>query len=123
MPDITLSTKKLAGGSVQTVVRRVKQITVSLPDGQPPSVYIEQEDVTRVDGERISAQSVEQVALGHLDVADDDHLEAMQDVAAKLDERVAANDVNRSAQEKRLAEAQAAEAARIADAEEIVIDP
>jgi hypothetical protein len=117
----TLSTKKLAGGSVQTVVRRVKRVTTDFPDGHPASVYIEQEDVTYIDGVRMSAEEVDPIGVGPKDVADDDHLVAMQEVATALDDRVAVNEDNRKelavAKDKREADALVA----AADAEEIVV--
>lgn len=102
--DVTLSTEKLPGGSVKTVVRRTKRITVEMPDGQPISIYHEQEDVTYIDGIRLTAQSVDAVAIGSQDIADDEQVTAMQAVKDALEERVQSNDDMKVAQADEVAQ-------------------
>ncbi len=111
-----LSTVKLPGGSIKRVERRVSRMVTEMPEGKPISVYLEQEDVTYIDDQRVSAESAEPVVIGHKDVVDDAYIVALQDLVTALDERVAANEANKS--ERAKADAEIALAAEIATIDE-----
>ncbi len=112
-----LSTTKLSGGSMKTIERRAVRMVTEMPDGKPIVVYLEQQDVTLIDGEPVGYQNLEPVVIGPKDVAEDSHLNTLQEVATALDDRVAVNEVNKTERAKAIADAELAKA----DAEEIAI--
>ncbi len=83
---------------MKTVERRTVRMITEIPDGKPISVYLEQEDVTYIDGERMTAQSVDPVAIGNADPIQDEHAQEIEAVKVAIDDRLTL-DATRKAEE------------------------